>query len=475
MPTSDFGGWAPAWAGRSGVGRPAEPPNILFILADDLGWADLGCYGSSTIHTPNLDRLAGEGLLFRHGYACSPWCSSTRIGLYTGRYPTRLPAGLEEPLITHADGNGIPGDHPTLSSSLLAAGYKTAMFGKWHCGWLPWYSPLRIGFQTFFGNFDGAIDYFEHINTIGEPDLYEGETSVEDGTYYTSLISARAAEYVAANRSGPFYVQLNYTAPHWPWEGLADREVGAEIRRRFSEQLTPTPLIHPDGGSLSKYAELVEAMDAGIGSVLTSLSAAGHAVNTIVVFTSDNGGERWSKNWPLVGEKGDLTEGGIRVPLILRWPAAVAGNQVSDHPINNLDMTATLIDAGGAVPDKRYPLDGVNLLPWLVDGLDFPEHDLFWRTSNQGALRRGRFKYLYDRRDRAVLGNWPRREGPFHLLYDVTVDGREQADISDHHRDLLAELSMTWARMEAELLPYPPSHPGVPQTSTAGPAISEPD
>lgn len=474
MAGTDSGQTAPARAGRPGAGRRPERPNILFILADDLGWADLGCYGSSAIRTPNLDRLAADGVVFRHGYACSPWCSSTRIGLYTGRYPTRLPAGLEEPLTTHSEGNGIPADHPTLPSLLLAAGYQTAMFGKWHCGWLPWYSPLRIGFQVFFGNLDGAIDYFEHINTIGEADLYEGETPVEEAGYYTSLISERAADFVAADRDGPFYVQLNYTAPHWPWEGPGDREVGAEIRRRFGRERTPTPLIHRDGGSLAKYAELVEEMDAGVGRVLTALADAGRADNTIVVFTSDNGGERWSKNWPLVGEKGDLTEGGIRVPLILRWPAGVAGDQVSDHPIDTLDLTATLIDAGGTAANERYPLDGVNLLPWLVESAGFPEHDLFWRTSNQGALRRGRFKYLYDRRDRAVLGNWPRREGPFHLLYDLTVDGREQADIAHHHPELLAELRTTWARIDADLLSYPPSHPGVPR-SAAAQSSSEPD
>ncbi|MGC5054765.1 sulfatase family protein [Micromonospora sp. DT48] len=464
-----------AVAGGSGRGRPAEPPNILFILADDLGWADLGCYGSSTIRTPHLDRLAEAGIRFRHGYACSPWCSSTRIGLYTGRYPSRLPAGLEEPLTSHTEENGIPADHPTLSSLLLAAGYQTAMFGKWHCGWLPWYSPLRIGFQTFYGNFDGAIDYFEHINTIGEADLYEGETSVEEVGYYTSLISDRAAEFVAADHDGPFYVQLNYTAPHWPWEGRGDHEIGKEIRRRFSQQPVPTPLIHSDGGSLAKYGEIVEEMDSAIGRVLAALADAGRADNTIVVFTSDNGGERWSKNWPLVGEKGDLAEGGIRVPLILRWPAAVAAGQTTDEPVDTLDLTATLINAGGTGPDDRYPLDGVSLLPWLVDGAAFPEHDLFWRTSSQGALRSGRYKYLYDRRERSVLGNWPRRDGPFHLMYDLAVESREQADIARHHPEKLAEMRATWERIDAELLPYPPDHPGLPQPSKTRAAASEPD
>lgn len=201
-------------------GRPARIPNILYVLADDLGWGDLACYGSTSIRTPNLDRLAAEGVRFTHAYAGSPWCSPTRISLYTGRFPTRLPAGLEEPLATHTEGNGIPEGHPTLASLTAEAGYRTAMFGKWHCGWLPWYSPLRIGFHTFFGNFDGAMDYFEHVNTIGEHDLYEGETPVERVGYYTDLISDRAAEFVAANSAEPFYVQLNYTAPHWPWRGL---------------------------------------------------------------------------------------------------------------------------------------------------------------------------------------------------------------------------------------------------------------
>jgi arylsulfatase A-like enzyme len=460
----------------TGRGQPTEPPNILFILADDLGWADLGCYGSTAISTPNLDRLASEGSLFTHAYAGSPWCSPTRISLYTGRIPGRLSSGLEEPMTTHSEDNGIPTEHPTLSSLVLAAGYDTAMFGKWHCGWLPWYSPLRIGFQTFFGNLDGAIDYFEHINTLGEPDLYEGETSVEETGYYTSMISDRAAEFVAADRGSPFYLQLNYTAPHWPWEGPEDRDVAAEIRRRYEADSSHMHLIHRDGGSLAKYGELVEAMDTGVGRVLTALEESGRGDNTIVIFTSDNGGERWSNNWPFVGEKGDLTEGGIRVPLIFRWPAATAGPQVTDHPNISMDWTATLIDAAGTAPDEQWPLDGVSLLPWLVQGADFPEHDLFWRTSNQGALRRGRFKYLHDSRDRAVLGSWPRSFGDYHLLFDVTVDGREQADIADQHPGVVAELRSAWERINSGLIPYPPTHPGVPRlNATPGPVVSGPD
>ncbi len=151
-----------------GTGRPAKRPNLIFILADDMGWGDLGCYGSLHIRTPNLDRMAAGGVRFTDGYSSSPWCSPARIALYTGQNPGRFTAGLEEPLTTRADGNGIPHGHPTLPSRLVDAGYTTAMFGKWHCGWLPWYSPLKIGFQTFFGNLDGAMDYFTHIDTLGQ-------------------------------------------------------------------------------------------------------------------------------------------------------------------------------------------------------------------------------------------------------------------------------------------------------------------
>jgi arylsulfatase A-like enzyme len=464
---------------RAGA-RPVRP-NVVFILADDLGWADLGCYGSRAIRTPNLDRLAAGGVRFTHGYAATPWCSSTRIALYTGRNPGRLPAGLEEPLRTRADGMGIPDGHPTLPSLLLDAGYETAMFGKWHCGWLPWFSPLRIGFQTFFGNLDGAVDYFEHIGTLGEPDLYEGETPVEQVGYYTDLISERAAAFVAAERDRPFYVQVNYTAPHWPWEGRADAATGARIRADYESKAVPFPMLHLDGGSLAKYGELVELMDEGIGRILDALDTprpdgTTAADDTIVVFTSDNGGERWSDNWPLVGNKGDVTEGGIRVPTIFRWPAAIDGAQVCDDPVITHDWTATIVRAAGTAPGPDHPLDGVDLYDWLVDGAPYPTHDLFWRISSQGALRRGRFKYVRDLRDQAVLGNWPRRRGPHEFLYDVTVDGREAADVSRHHPELVADLRAAWDAVDRELLSYPADHPGLPRRAGAGrPAVSQAD
>lgn len=437
-------------------------PNIVFLLADDLGWGDLGCYGSLHIRTPHVDRLAAQGVRFTHAYSSSPWCSPMRIALYTGRNPARLAAGLQEPLVRRDEHSGIPAGHPTLPALLKTVGYRNAMFGKWHCGWLPWFSPLRIGFDTFFGNLDGAMDYFCHRDTIGQKDLYEGETPVELEGYYTWLIADRAASYVREqSKDQPFYMQVNWSAPHWPWEGPDDADMGSEMENRFlTASPGMNPLRHPDGGSIVKYAELVEAMDEGIGRILAALDETGLADNTIVVFCSDNGGERYSFQWPFIGEKGDITEGGIRVPFILRWPDAIDGGQWSDAISQTVDWTKTLIDAAGAEADPAYPLDGQSLLPWLCGEAPHPEHSLFFRTSSQGALRRGRHKYVIDHRPFAYLGNWPLSPGPREQLFDIAGDGRETADIAAHHPGVVDSMRAEWNRINATLLPVPLDHRG---------------
>lgn len=451
--------------------RPQAAPNIVFILADDLGWGDLGCYGSLHHRTPAIDRLAAGGLRFTHAYAGSATCSPTRFSLYTGRYPGRLEAGLQEPIVLRDERTGIPADHPTLPSLLRDGGYGTAMFGKWHCGFLPWFSPLRIGFERFFGNLDGAMDYFSRIDTIGQPDLYEGETPVDEIGYYTDLISDRTADYIRNQPADrPFYVQVNYTAPHWPWEGPDDQATSDRVTAAMAEDPL-TALFHFDGGSLDTYRSMVEAMDAGIERILEAIAETGRTGNTIVMFTSDNGGERYAFQWPFVGEKGDLEEGGIRVPLIVRWPDGLPAGRVSDVPVITMDLTASLLDAGGAEPDDDYPLDGVSLLPWLFDGANEPSRDLLWRTREQGALRRGRFKLLYDRQAKPLWGNVFGHDGPRVRLFDVTVDGREKADISGEHPDLTSELLEVWQAFDAEMLPYPP----LPWRTAEASATTRPD
>jgi arylsulfatase A-like enzyme len=466
--------------------RPAKRPNLIFILADDMGWGDLCCFGSLHIRTPNLDRLAAGGIRFTHAYSASPWCSPARIGLYTGKNPGRFEAGLEEPLATRNETNGIPHGHPTLPSLLRDAGYRTAMFGKWHCGWLPWFSPLKIGFETFFGNLDGAMDYFTHIDTLGLPDLYEGETPIGMNGYYTDLITDRAVDYIKeAASTDQFYMQVNYNSPHWPWEGRGDRDVANRIADDYASRNVPFPMFHSDGGSLAKYGELIETMDEGIGRILDMLDETGRADDTLICFASDNGGERYSFMWPFVGEKGDVTEGGIRVPFIARWPAAFGAGQCSDDYSIFMDWTATFLDAGGTGPDPAFPIDGRSLLPWLLDGDPHPQHDLMWRISSQGALRRGTLKYLLDHRPSARMGNWPMVPGTRHMLFDLSGDGREAANLVRHNPEELRTLRDAYEAAAAWLLPYPPDHRGRPENSPViraprhasptQPAVSAPD
>ena len=285
-------------------------PNFVFILADDLGYADLGCYGGRTPCSPELDRLAADGLRFTDGYSNSPVCSPTRFALMTGRFQYRLRGGNDEPIASRHRGNallGLPPDHPTLPSLLRDAGYTTALVGKWHLGFLPHFGPLKSGYREFFGPMSGGLDYFTHRDSAGQHDLFEGEAEAHPAGYLTDLISERAVDFIGRQRGSqaPFLLSVHYTAPHWPWETRDDEAVARGLDK----------ISHTDGGSVQTYLTMVRHMDEGIGRILAALAATGAADNTLVVFTSDNGGERYSDTWPLVGKKMDLLEGGIRVPL----------------------------------------------------------------------------------------------------------------------------------------------------------------
>ncbi len=410
-------------------------PNFVFILADDLGYADLGCYGGRLDCSPVLDRMAGHGLRFTQGYANSSVCSPTRFALMTGRWQHRLRGAADEPLSSKQRGGptlGLPPEHPTLPSLLAKAGYATALVGKWHLGWLPHFSPLKSGYQQFFGAMSGGLDYFTHRDSSGAYDLWEGEAECHEPGYLTDLFSERAVRFVKGARQ-PFLLSLHYTAPHWPWETRDDEAESRRIEKIF----------HTDGGSIHTYAKMIRHMDEGVGAVLDALRTAGAEENTIVVFTSDNGGERYSDTWPLLGKKMDLLEGGIRVPYIVRWPARVrAGGTTAQHAIT-MDWVATFLAAAGAEPDPRYPLDGLNLLSVLEKPEKTIERDLFWRMKfrSQKAARSGDWKYL------SVEG--------YEYLFNLANDERERANVAKRFPDRFNDLKKKCAAWEASLPPIP--------------------
>lgn len=418
----------------------AKQPNFLFIMADDMGWADLGCYGREDYATPVLDDLARQGLRFTDAYANSAVCTATRTGLITGRYQYRLPIGLEEPLSNRAV--GLPPAHPTLPSLLKAAGYSTALIGKWHLGALPEFGPLQSGYDHFWGFRTGGVDYFTHASAAGKPDLWDGDTPVEQMGYLTDLLGDRAIAQLGdfGRGSKPFLMSLHFSAPHWPWEGLGDQGEAA----RLAAIKRPLALMHTDGGTRKTYAEMVERLDYQIGRVLAALKRLKLDRDTVVVFTSDNGGERFSKTWPFSGRKSELLEGGIRVPLIVRWPGVTRAGTTSAAQAISMDWVPTFLRAAGTAPDPRYPSDGIDLAPALRGGA-LAERSLFWRYKNhaQAALRQGDWKYL------RIAGH--------EYLFDLAADPMERANLKTRDPARFAAMRQAWAAWDKTMLPLDPA------------------
>jgi arylsulfatase A-like enzyme len=426
----------------AGEGQAAAPktrrPNILFIMADDLGYGDLSCTGSHHIRTPAIDSIGGQGIMLRQGYANSSICSPTRTALLTGCYQYRFAIGVEEPLGPAAPaGIGVPLDRPTIASVLRAQGYRTKLVGKWHLGEPPKHSPLHHGYDEFFGIIEGAADYFRHHMVMGNKDvgigLAQGDTPIERNGYLTDLFGDEAVKTIEAESDRPFFVSLHFNAPHWPWEGREDAAVAPTLGASF----------HYNGGSLTKYKDMVEAMDQNVAKVLAALDRSGKAGDTIIIFTSDNGGERFSETWPFTGVKGELLEGGIRVPLLVRWPGHIAPGSTSDQVMISMDFLPTLLAMAGGDVGKAGTFDGIDLSAQLIGKTAPVDRALYWRfkANGQAALRQGDWKYL-------KLGNKDH-------LFDLSKDERERADLAPDDPARLKAMRLQWDAWNAQMLDYP--------------------
>ena len=309
-----------------------QRPNIIYIMTDDMGYADLSGYGRKDYKTPNLDKLASQGMKFTDAYAAGPLCTPSRTGLMTGRYPARTPVGLKEPLTPKDSAFGLSPANLSVATLIKLKGYETVLIGKWHLGTLPQNSPVKNGFDYFYGIHSGAADYISHKGDGRSYDLYENESPVLQDGYLTDLFTQKADSFLKQPHTKPFLLILNYNAPDWPWQGPADKAYADTTDFRV-------------GGSPAIYAAMMKSLDDGVGAVMRTLDETGLREKTIVIFTNDNGGEQYSDNGGFAQNKGTLWEGGIRVPAFVRWPGKIKAGTITAQPAITMDWTATILAA----------------------------------------------------------------------------------------------------------------------------------
>jgi len=466
--------------------RPnAQRPNIVLLLADDLGYGELGCQGNPQIPTPHIDSIAASGIRFTDGYVTAAYCSASRAGLLTGRYQTRF--GYEfNPIGHHNEDSraGLPASEITLARHLHNAGYTTALFGKWHLGGHAAYHPLRRGFDEFFGflheghffvpppyqqattmlrrktlpagresgddkrphdnsrwvSHDGRLIYSNHMGH-DEPaydannPILRGGQPVEESMYLTDALTREAVDFVGRSRDRPFFLYLAYNAVHSPLQG-ADAYM-----ERF---------VHIDDIHRRIFAAMLANLDDSVGRVLQALRENGLEKNTLVFFISDNGGptrELTSSNQPLRGGKGDVYEGGIRVPFMVKWPAVLPAGETERRPVISLDIFATATTAAGVSLDDRRIRDGVDLVPYLIGRNEKRPHEtLYWRLNQKTALRVGDWKIL---RTKPPTSNAPESAWQ---LYNLADDMGESRNLAAIHPERTGELVRQWDVLNGQMI-----------------------
>ncbi|MDZ4850060.1 MAG: sulfatase [Pirellulaceae bacterium] len=420
----------------------ARPPNVIVILADDLGYSDLGCQGGKLYKTPHIDSLAEHGVRCTSGYTSGCVCAPTRSGLMTGRYQQRFGFEFNPAPMTQAAGEaayfGLPVSETTLADMLRGAGYKTGMVGKWHLGQEPQLVPTRRGFDDFFGFLEGAHNFIYNAQYDDDPRevivmqraIFRGTQVVREKEYLTDAFAREAVEFVDRNQKQPFFLYLPFNAVHSPLQAppkYLERVAGIGDRQR------------------ELYAAVLTAMDDAIGRVLDKLRELKIEEETLIFFLSDNGGAPWpynaTNNLPLNGKKGQLVEGGMRVPFLVQWRGKLPEGKTYDEPVSSLDIFSTSVAAVGATLPTDRIIDGVNLLPYLQGKNTTPPHDaLYWRYGDDRAMRRGQWKLIKTK-------DYPAQ------LYNLSKDIGETTDLSQKETWLVNELETQLKRWDAELIP----------------------
>ena len=408
--------------------RSRRPPNILLILADDLGYGELGCQGNPEIPTPNTDSIAKNGIRFTAGYVSGPYCSPTRAGLMTGRYQTRFGHEFND---AASGTRGLSLAEKTFADHLKALGYATCAVGKWHLGHLDEYKPMRRGFDEYYGVLGNPGSYSKPRGFI-DSILSPNEQIVSDKEFYTTdAFADRAVDWLERHKDGPWFLYLPFNAQHAPLEATQ------KYLDRFTAISDP---------KRRTFAAMLSAMDDAIGRVLAKVRSLGQEEDTLIWYLSDNGGptqSTTSKNDPLRGFKATTWEGGVRVPFMVQWKNRLPAGKVYDHPVIQLDILTTCIAAAEGKVDPAWKLDGVDLLPYLSGKNNAKPHEtLYWRFGQQWAIRHGNMKLVVARDG----SGQPE-------LYDLVDDIGESKDLAGSQPEKVKELQALWDRWNAEQAP----------------------
>jgi arylsulfatase A-like enzyme len=432
------------YAALSAAADAPRRPNVLLIVSDDQGYADLGCFGGKQVKTPNLDRLAREGVRATSFYVTWPACTPSRGSLLTGRYPQRN--GLsdmvrndmvnyghqytwEEYAVSPEMTLGLDVREQTLGDVLRRAGYRTGVVGKWDMGQAKRFLPLQRGFDVFFGHGNNGIDYYTH-ERYGVASLFRGNERVKEEGYATDLFRREALQFIEANRDRPIFLYLPFNAPHSA--STFDKEK-LQVPERY---LRAYPDADPKANR-TKYLAMVTCMDEAIGEILDRLASLGLERDTLVLFFSDNGGARPGDNGPLRGFKTQMFEGGIRVPFLARWPARIPAGRVTDEFLTALEVLPTLAAATGAPLPTGVTLDGNDVLPVLEGKAASRRTEMFWQRRGDKAARVGQYKWV-----ESAQGSG---------LFDLSNDVGEKTDLTKTHPDVLERVRGRWQAWRKEM------------------------
>ncbi|SVA51274.1 uncharacterized protein METZ01_LOCUS104128 [marine metagenome] len=456
--------------------QPLAKPNVLLIVSDDQGYRDLGCFGSGEVQTPHLDRLARGGIKLNSFYVAWPACTPSRGALLTGRYPQRN--GIYDMIRNEAPDYGYqykPGEYEAtferiggmdtrevlLPRVLKGAGYVSGIFGKWDLGVHRRFLPLARGFDDFYGFVNTGIDYYTH-ERYGVPSMYRNNspTTADKGTYCTDLFEREAVRFLEVNRRKPFFLYVPFNAPHGAsnldptirggaqapgrFKGMYPKlqeQVGTEQRSRYGETFT----VPNRAARRLEFVGSVTAMDAAIGRLLDLLDEYGIADNTIIIFFSDNGGGGSADNAPLRGRKGQMFEGGIRVPCIVKWPGKIPAGTTSNAFLTSLEILPTLCAATGAVPTKGVPLDGFDMLSVLQGKRASARTEMFWQRKLDKGARVGHWKWVESSRGKG--------------LFDLRHDIGERRDLSKERPEILKRVQARFANWKKQMQAAEPRGP----------------